>query len=95
MTIILGYNGPELQRNSDGTLPRCVDGGYPVVYYCADGGSLCADCANGNNGSLASEDPGTEAMWRLAGADILWEGPPVICDQCGEDIESAYGDPDA
>jgi hypothetical protein len=26
--------------------------------------------------------------------DVYYEGPPLICDDCGTEIESAYGDPD-
>jgi hypothetical protein len=71
-------------------------GGYPVVYYTADGLTICARCAN---------DPDTSDP--VTAGDIYWEGPAMPCDdgsQCGAMvngawspgvIESAYGDPDA
>ena len=69
-------------------------GGYPIVYYFADGGTCCPACANGENGSEANEEPTTEPGWRLMARDIHYEGAPEICDHCGAAIASAYGDPD-
>ena len=83
-----------LHRAPDGTLPAyAFPGGYPIAYFLADDGILCPDCASGKNGSEASEcseDP----QWKLIGADIHWEGVPLICDHCNAEVESAYGDPD-
>lgn len=70
-------------------------GGYPIVYVTADGAVLCPDCANGGNGSEASEDAEPRSGWRLDGYAIHYEGPPEICDHCGAAVESAYGAPDA
>lgn len=57
-------------------------GGYPVVYYDAqDWDTLCAACATEfrhGGGQLLS--------------DIYWEGPSLECANCGEEIQSAYGD---
>lgn len=87
---------PKLHRESDGTLPRWAwPGGYPVIYVTDDGGTLCPGCANGENGSLASEDADPHSGWKLEGADVHWEGPPEVCDHCGANVDSAYGDPDA
>jgi len=84
-----------LHREQDGTLPKYAwPGGYPILYVMADGAVLCPDCANGQNGSDASEtadDPG----WRLDGMSVHYEGPPEHCAHCNVEIESAYGDPDA
>ena len=70
-------------------------GGYPIYYLCADGGVLCPDCANGDNGSEANGTIDPECpdddQWRIVASDIHWEGDPIICDHCGADIESAYG----
>lgn len=71
-------------RNDDGTLPSYAwPGGYPIVYYTNDGLEICPDCANKDNTS----DPVKEY-------DIYWEGPHIQCEDCGSDIESAYGDPE-
>jgi hypothetical protein len=89
-------------RNEDGTLPaHAWPGGYPIAYLAADGGTICPDCANGRNGSLAYEarlDPeraqSLDHDWMLVDQYIHWEGPPEYCVHCGACIESAYGDPD-
>jgi hypothetical protein len=67
-----------------GKLMSTVDGGYPVIYYSADGSEWCVDCAN-------QEDAEPE----VTAFDVYYEGPPVYCSGCGVEIESACGDPDA
>lgn len=72
-------------------------GGYPLYYLCADGGTLCANCANGDNGSEAYTGdyvPEKGKDWHMVSADIHWEGQPLMCDHCGAQIESAYGNPE-
>jgi len=70
-------------------------GGYEIVYYTADGGTLCFQCARRENGSEASENPSADKQWRLVAAEVYWEGPALNCDHCNREIESAYGDPEA
>lgn len=75
-------------------------GGYRLLYFCADGGVLCADCANGDNGSDVGSDDATyddgttDPQWTIAAVDVYWEGPPIYCDHCNAEIESSYGDPE-
>lgn len=69
-------------------------GGYPMYYVTQDGGVLCPDCANGRNGSEASETS-DDAQWKLERAEVHWEGLPMNCEHCNAVIDSAYGDPDA
>jgi hypothetical protein len=77
-------------------------GGYPVLFLAEDGGDLCYRCVNGENGSevgsdaaiLDSETGETDPQWTIAGYHVYYEGPPIICDHCGAETESAYGDPD-
>ena len=86
---------PLHRREFDGKYPAFTSVGcYTVVYLTKDGGTLCADCANGENGSDASETA-DDPSWRLVDADVYWEGPTLQCDHCNADIESSYGDPDA
>ncbi len=67
-------------RLADGHLVACVyPGGYPVYYYDREQNVFCADCAE-------------QHEEEILGATIYWEGPDVECDNCGEFIESAYGD---
>jgi hypothetical protein len=56
-------------------------GGYPLVYLDTRDRCLCPACAN---------DPECE-LGPAAVCDVYWEGEPLECDACGEEIESAYG----
>ena len=76
-------------RMPDGTLRKYTSyGSYPLVYYTADGGPLCAACAE-SNGSV---DPDAEKQWRIIGVDANWENPEMHCAHCNERIESAYAE---
>lgn len=58
-------------------------GCYPL-YYLDDGGNeLCAKCASDH-----------EDRAQITAVGVHWEGSAIICDNCYEDIESAYGNPD-
>jgi hypothetical protein len=87
-------------RGDDGKLEAYAwPGGYPIVYYCEDGGSLCPACANNENGSIAytgdlPADCIEDKQWHIVACDVYYEGPIINCDHCNAEIESAYGDPD-
>jgi uncharacterized Zn finger protein len=49
-----------------------------------DGLTICPTCANKQD---TSDD--------VVAGGVRWEGPDLTCDDCGGDIETAYGDPDA
>lgn len=73
-----------LREENDGQLPNFTGlGGYPLVYFTADGLVICPDCANETDTS----DP-------VVAVDVYYEGPDVACDDCGKAIKSAYGDPE-
>lgn len=85
----------ELPRDRDGKLSAFAwPGGYELHYLADDGGMFCYQCANGENGSLASNlaDPGTG--WRIVGWGFHWEGEPEYCSHCSREIRSEYGVPD-
>ena len=85
----------KMHRDDDGKLPAYAwPGGYQILYYMADGECLCPACANGENGSLASETA-DERNWRIVGQDIFYEGAAEVCTHCNAIIESAYGNPEA
>lgn len=67
-------------------------GGYEMHYYTHTGDVLCHQCANDN--LMLTIDSDTHD-WYIVAGDVYWEGPAMICDHCGREIESAYGDPDA
>jgi hypothetical protein len=80
-----GIKVETIERRSDGTLPAFTSlGSHPIAYYTATFDTLCAVCAS-------KDDTSDPAVW----ADVHYEGPPEECCDCGAEIESAYGDPDA
>jgi hypothetical protein len=79
--------GLPIMTTIDGKLPSCVwPGGYPLYYEDKAGGIMCADCADE---SLKCEFGGAAEHY-----GVHWEGPPLACDDCGDKIDSAYGEPD-
>lgn len=58
-------------------------GGYPLMYV-GDGYALCGACAE-----KADKDVQKALVQRAH-----MEGAPIQCEECGTDIESAYGDPE-
>lgn len=73
------------QRDSDGRLSKYAwPGGYPILYLTKLGDVLCADCANETEQDRDHYDP-------VEAADVHWEGDPLQCDGCSNEIESAYG----
>ena len=68
-------------RETDGTLASTTSFGcYPILYYTADGLTICPACAN----KEGFDDEPTDA-------DVYYEGGPIACDDCSKPIESAYG----
>jgi hypothetical protein len=63
-------------------------GGYQMLYY-VDGDAVCPKCIM----EVLRETymTGSEDILR----DIFYEGAPEVCSHCNEEVESAYGDPDA
>ena len=58
----------QLPRDADGRLLSYAwPGGYSVLYLMGDGDTLCADCANGENGSDASAGAEDAGWWIDAG----------------------------
>lgn len=84
-------------RGSDGKFPAFAwPGGYPIIYLTVDGAVFCPACVNGENGSeVGNPEVDDDKQWTIDGHDCYWEGPVMHCDHCGDEIESAYGDPDA
>lgn len=75
-------------RMPDGTLRAFTSiGSYPITYYTASCDPACAKCAHAGG---QTDDPSDKETF-LVGAGVRWEGEPLSCAVCGEDIESAYG----
>jgi hypothetical protein len=76
------------RSNGDGTIvlnderyDSFADGGYPIIYVSREGDVFCGKCAPRH----VSRETGSP----------FYEGSPEFCADCNEEIESAYGDPDA
>lgn len=80
-----------IQLNEKGKLDAIAfPGGYSIRYLCEDGETVCANCAN-----EALADPDCWEGQRPHTAFIHWEGPPITCSHCNEELPSEYGDPEA
>ena len=78
------------ERLSNDQLPAfAFPGGYPIVYYTADGGELCPKCAN----EFTPERDNAEQLQPVE-CDVHYEGAPIVCEHCNAEIESACGDPE-
>ncbi len=76
-------------RREDGTYPTYVwPGGYPFYYITKDGGVFCPKCVNENLELVEGDDP----QWRIVAYDINYEDDDLYCDNCNEQVESAYGE---
>lgn len=60
-------------------------GGYPLVYVSSYGNVYCAECAK--NLIIDPYEDLTDYFPHM-------EGDPIVCEDCGTEIESAYGDPE-
>lgn len=72
----------------DHELPQyAMVGCYTLIYYTADNATLCAKCATVERTKDYTINP--------LQVDVYYEGPTLQCDECGRDLESGYGDPEA
>lgn len=73
------------QRGDDGLYPTFAwPGGYPLYYIDRAGFTMCPDCVNGRDEEAGEPED----------VDINWENDSLTCDDCGDPIESAYGEPE-
>jgi hypothetical protein len=81
------------QFKNDLNHPFAWPGGYPMFFVCSDGGCLCHKCAQDNVRIIAdSIDNDCHDGWRVEAHTVNWEDTELMCDNCNEKIESAYGD---
>ena len=67
-------------------------GGYPLYLLMADGGTMHIKCAEKNRENIVdSIKTDTRDGWLPAAVDVNYEDEDMICCQCNEKIESAYG----
>lgn len=73
--------------------PYAWPGGYPLFCVTHDGGILCKKCAEKHAKSIISEImQGCRTGWHITAVDVNWEDTNLCCDNCGRNIESAYGE---
>ena len=73
-------------------------GGYPLFAMTKDSGILCPKCCRENAKRIVHETVFAswhDDQWTIEAVDVHWEGSPLTCDNCNEEIPSAYGDPEA
>lgn len=72
----------EIEVKEKGKLPCVSDpGSYPIFYVTKSSEASCSECAS-------------EIPQHIEIHDIHWEGPPIICQGCNKEIESAHGEPE-
>ena len=74
--------------------PYVWPGGYPLTCLMTDGCELCHGCAKLNAGLIGRATRDNErAGWAFECWFVIWEyeGHSPQCEQCCEDLETAYG----
>ena len=70
--------------------PFVWPGGYPLHAITADGGALCRHCCTTERLCIATTT-GRDG-WAVVDLSVNWEDAELLCDHCGERIESAYAE---
>jgi hypothetical protein len=72
--------------------PYAWPGGYPTYFITDDGAALCHHCVSKNRRLvLGAVHERQRDGWRVVGLDINYEDESLVCDNCYQQIESAYG----
>lgn len=78
--------------------PYAWPGGYAKVLLMSDGECMCSACAKENYRLILratrDNDRNDRSGWQAYGAQIHWEGAPMQCCNCNQDMPSEYGDPE-
>ena len=68
-------------------------GGYPMFAITTDGGCLCPKCCKDNYRIIReSQRDNSNDGWQVEAVTINYEESDLICDNCNEIIQSAYGE---
>lgn len=81
----------KIEVNREPLPAYCWPGGYPLYYFCADGGVLCPDCVNAEIDMIAVSRRNFDKQWDVRALQVNWEDVHMVCDHCGKRIESADG----
>jgi hypothetical protein len=67
-------------------------GGYPMFAIMDDGGCVCHQCVLDNYRVIYRHTQADcRSDWTFVASEVNWEDE-IYCDNCSEQIESAYGD---
>lgn len=67
---------------------------WPGMYtkrFVVHDGLLCESCIRSNIRVVFNDTRMNVGPWNVQ-VDVLWEGPTVSCVDCGESVESEYGE---
>jgi hypothetical protein len=79
---------PQFQIEKNATsVPEFTEVGMYPIYYITSDGILCPDCVNGNLDLCRDKD---DHGWYVVASEVNWESL-LYCDNCSNDIVSAYG----
>ena len=68
-------------------------GGYPMFLLASDGGCLHFECVRREMHNVVwSLRNDCSDGWKVVACDVNYEDSEMVCDHCGERIESAYGE---
>ena len=69
-------------------------GNYAMYFFTNSWECICFKCAEKEkeNIVLAIQNQDNSSKLQVIGADINWEDSTLYCNECGERIESAYGE---
>lgn len=73
-------------------------GGYPLAAIMEDGSCMCHDCVKKDFKTILRATlwpDGPRDSWAIAGVEVNWENDSLFCDDCGTQINSAYGEDNA
>lgn len=74
--------------------PHVFPGGYPQFLVMQDDACLCHTCVKSNAKLIIKQTrrPESNTGWCAERVDVNWEDIMLTCDECGADIEPAYGE---
>jgi hypothetical protein len=73
--------------------PYAWPGGYTKLALCHDGEVLCHTCTKENYRLIreAQRSGDLRSGWHVDAVDVHWEGEPLQCANCNNDLPSEYG----
>ena len=74
--------------------PYAWPGGYPTYFITTDGAALSHEAVREMWRDVVESHLFNlrHSGWHIAGVDVNWEEPDLICEHTGKPIPSAYGD---